>query len=108
MRQVPGLRLTAEPRRRSGSLGFVMQGCHPQDIGTLLDLDGIAIRTGHHCAMPLHDRLGLSASARASLGIYNDTDDIDALVEALAHAREVFGLHSPDDDAAVPDGGEGG
>ncbi|MFO1069700.1 MAG: cysteine desulfurase [Geminicoccaceae bacterium] len=90
LRQVPGLRLIAEPRERSGVLSFVMDGCHPQDIGTMLDLDGIAIRTGHHCAMPVHDRLGLPASARASLGVHNDTDDIDALVTSLRRVADMF------------------
>ena len=91
MRDVPGLRLISEPRERSGALSFVMAGCHPQDIGTLLDLDGIAIRTGHHCAMPLHARLGLPASARASLAVYNTTDDIDALVASLRRVADMFG-----------------
>jgi cysteine desulfurase/selenocysteine lyase len=91
IRQVPGLRLISDPRERSGALSFVMDGCHPQDIGTMLDLDGIAIRTGHHCAMPVHDRLGVSASARASLGVYNDTDDIDALVTSLRRVADMFG-----------------
>ncbi|HMR32785.1 MAG TPA: SufS family cysteine desulfurase [Geminicoccaceae bacterium] len=91
VRQVPGLRLIAEPRERSGALTFVMEGCHPQDIGTILDLDGIAIRTGHHCAMPLHDRLGLAASARASLGVYNDESDVEALVRSLHRVAGMFG-----------------
>ncbi len=91
VRQVPGLRLIAEPRERSGALTFVMEGCHPQDIGTMLDLDGIAIRTGHHCAMPLHDRLGLAASARASLGVYNDERDVETLVRSLHRVAGMFG-----------------
>jgi cysteine desulfurase/selenocysteine lyase len=90
VRQVPGLRLISEPRERSAALTFVMEGCHPQDIGTMLDLDGIAIRTGHHCAMPLHDRLGLPASARASLGVYNDTSDVAALVTSLRRVADMF------------------
>ena len=91
VRQVPGLRLVSEPRRRSGALTFVMEGCHPQDIGTMLDLDGVAIRTGHHCAMPLHERLGLAASARASLGVYNDESDVEALVKSLRRVAGMFG-----------------
>jgi cysteine desulfurase/selenocysteine lyase len=90
VRQIPGLRLIAEPRERSGALTFVMEGCHPQDIGTMLDLDGLAIRTGHHCAIPLHDRLGLSASARASLGVYNDESDVEALVKSLHRVAGMF------------------
>ena len=88
---MPGLRVIGEPRERSAVLSFVMDGCHPQDIATMLDLDGIAIRTGHHCAMPLHERLGLTASARASLGLYSDTDDIDALVTSLRRVADMFG-----------------
>jgi cysteine desulfurase/selenocysteine lyase len=91
IRQVPGLRLVGEPRERSGVMTFVMQGCHPQDIGTMLDLDGIAIRTGHHCAMPLHERLGLTASARASIAVYNDEGDLDALAAGLRRVAELFG-----------------
>jgi len=72
-------------------LTFVMEGCHPQDIGTMLDLDGVAIRTGHHCAMPLHERLGLAASARASLGVYNDESDVEALVKSLRRVAGMFG-----------------
>jgi cysteine desulfurase/selenocysteine lyase len=90
IRQVPGLRLISDPEERSGALTFVMEGCHPQDIGTMLDLDGIAIRTGHHCAMPLHERLGLTASARASIAVYNDEDDIDALAASLRRIADLF------------------
>ena len=90
IRQIPGLRLIAEPRERAGVLTFVMEGCHPQDIGTLLDLDGIAIRTGHHCGQPLHERLGLSASARASVGVYTTRDELDALAASLRRVSDMF------------------
>lgn len=90
IRQVPGLRLVAEPRERAGVLTFVMEGCHPQDIGTMLDLDGIAIRTGHHCGQPVHERLGLTASARASVGVYTTTDELDALAASLRRVSDMF------------------
>jgi cysteine desulfurase/selenocysteine lyase len=67
-----------------------MEGVHPHDIGTVLDQEGIAIRTGHHCAQPVMDRFGLPATARASLGLYNTREDLDALVAGLARVREVF------------------
>jgi len=90
MQQVPGLRLVGTAREKCSVLSFVMDGAHPQDIGTLLDLDGIAIRTGHHCAQPVIERLGHSATARASLGLYNSIDDIDALVGSLRRVASMF------------------
>ncbi|MEZ5905806.1 MAG: cysteine desulfurase [Geminicoccaceae bacterium] len=90
LQQVPGLRLFGTARDKASVLAFELEGAHPQDIGMLLDLDGIAIRTGHHCAMPLHERLGMSASARASIGVYNNEADIDALVRSLGRVAEMF------------------
>jgi cysteine desulfurase/selenocysteine lyase len=90
MQQIPGLRLVGTARHKCSVLSFVMEGAHPQDIGTLLDLDGIAIRTGHHCAQPAIERLGHSATARASLGLYNDRDDIDRLVASLRRVADRF------------------
>ena len=75
---VPGVRVIGTAAEKCSVLTFAMEGVHPQDIGALLDLDGIAIRTGHHCAMPLHERFGLAASARASIGALHHHDDIDA------------------------------
>ena len=86
LNQIPGLRLIGTAREKCSVLSFVLEGVHPQDLGAVLDLDGIAIRTGHHCAMPLHERLGLAASARASIGLYTDRGDIDALVAGLRRA----------------------
>jgi cysteine desulfurase/selenocysteine lyase len=90
MQQVPGLRLVGTAREKCSVLSFVMARAHPQDIGTLLDLDGIAVRTGHHCAQPVIERLGHSATARASLGLYNTEDDIDALVASLRRIASMF------------------
>lgn len=81
--RVPGLRIIGAARaRRGGELHHRWDA--PQDIGTLLDLEGIAVRTGHHCAMPLHERLGLSATVRASFGVYSTPAEVTALTEALA------------------------
>ena len=88
--QVPGLSLFGTARDKCSVLAFKLEGAHPQDIGTMLDLDGIAIRTGHHCAMPLHERFGMTGSARASLGIYNTTQDIDQLVKSLHRIAGMF------------------
>jgi cysteine desulfurase/selenocysteine lyase len=90
IQQVPGLRLIGTAPDKASVLTFTLEGAHPQDIGMMLDLDGIAIRTGHHCAMPLHERFGLAASARASVGVYNTTDDIDALTRSLHRVAGMF------------------
>ncbi|HET9626246.1 MAG TPA: aminotransferase class V-fold PLP-dependent enzyme, partial [Kofleriaceae bacterium] len=71
-------------------VAFTVAGVHPHDVATIVDRDGVAIRSGHHCAEPLHHRLGADASARASLALYNDDDDIDALLAALAHVQNVL------------------
>jgi cysteine desulfurase/selenocysteine lyase len=84
------VRLIGTAPEKTGVLSFVMEGVHPHDIGTILDQEGIAIRTGHHCAQPVMDRFGLPATARASLGVYNTREDLDALVAGLARVREVF------------------
>lgn len=73
-----------------GVLSFVLDGIHPHDIGTVLDYEGIAIRTGHHCAQPVMDRLGVSATARASLGLYNTRPELDALVAGIRKVQEMF------------------
>jgi cysteine desulfurase/selenocysteine lyase len=87
---VPGLRLIGTAREKAAVLSFVMDDAHPHDIGTILDREGIAIRTGHHCAQPLMHRFGVPATARASLAFYNTTDEIDALVDGLRRVREVL------------------
>jgi cysteine desulfurase / selenocysteine lyase len=91
---VPGLRITGPPEAelRGGLVSFTIEGMHPHDIAELADRGGVCIRAGHHCAQPLMRCLGVSATARASIGVYNEPADIDALVVALLAGREVFGL----------------
>ena len=71
-------------------VSFTLEGVHPHDIGTVLDYEGVAVRTGHHCAQPVMDRFHIPATARASFGIYNTRDEVDVLVRALGKVREVF------------------
>ncbi len=87
---VPGLRLIGTAKEKAGVLSFVMEDVHPHDIGTVLDRQGIAIRTGHHCAQPVMQRFGIPATARASLAIYNTRNELDALVAGLYKLKEVF------------------
>lgn len=93
--EVPGLTLLGPPgTQRTGLASFTLDSVHPHDIAEILDKDGIAIRAGHHCAMPLHQRLGISASARASFYIHTTPDEIDKLVTGLHRVREVFRLET--------------
>jgi cysteine desulfurase/selenocysteine lyase len=87
---IPGVRLIGTAREKAGVLSFVMDGIHPHDIGTILDQEGIAIRTGHHCAQPVMERFGIDATARASFGVYNTKEEIDALVRGIQKVQEVF------------------
>jgi cysteine desulfurase/selenocysteine lyase len=89
--EISGLRLIGTAREKAGVLSFVLDGIHPHDIGTIVDQEGIAIRTGHHCAQPVMERFGVPATARASLAFYNTREEIDALVQALHKVNEVFG-----------------
>ena len=82
--------MIGEASHKASVLSFVLEGIHPHDIGTILDQEGIAVRTGHHCAQPVMDRFGVAATARASLALYNTRADIDRLVEALETVRKVF------------------
>ena len=88
--EVQGLQLIGTADAKASVLSFVLDGIHPHDIGTILDREGIAIRTGHHCAQPLMSRFGVAATARASLGCYSTRQDIDALVAGLEKVREIF------------------
>jgi cysteine desulfurase/selenocysteine lyase len=88
---VQGVRLIGTANNKTGILSFVMDGAHPHDIGTILDHQGVAVRAGHHCAMPLMQRFGVPATVRASLALYNSRDDVDAFVAGLHKVKELFG-----------------
>jgi cysteine desulfurase/selenocysteine lyase len=79
------------PEESAGIVSFALDGIHPHDLGTILDEEAVAIRAGHHCAQPLMERLGVSATARASFGLYNDADDVAALLRGIERARRIFG-----------------
>jgi cysteine desulfurase/selenocysteine lyase len=88
--QIDGLRIIGQADNKAPIISFVLDGVHPHDIGTIIDSRGVAVRAGHHCAQPLMDRYELAATARASLAMYNNTDDIDQLVGALNYVKEIF------------------
>ncbi len=91
VRGIPGVRIIGEARKKAGVLSFLLEGVHPHDAGTILDREGVAVRTGQHCAQPVMDRYGIAATIRASLAIYNTREEIDALASALGRVREVLG-----------------
>ena len=90
MSQINSIRLFG-PTNAAGIISFAVEGVHPHDVGTILDEEGVAIRAGHHCAQPLMDHLGVPATARASFGLYNDLDDVTALVRGLERVKRIFG-----------------
>lgn len=89
---LPGVRFIGTAKRKAGIISFVIDGIHPHDLGTILDMEGVAIRAGHHCAMPIMTQFGISGTARASLALYNTADDISALTRAVKKAQSMFGL----------------
>lgn len=92
---IPGVRLIGTAVHKAGILSFMVEGIHPHDLGTILDAEGVAIRAGHHCAMPLMTRFGIPGTARASLAMYNTDADIAALVAAIHKAQDLFGTRRP-------------
>ncbi len=86
------VKLIGNPKNRAAVLSFTIEGVHPHDIATILDEDGVAIRAGHHCCQILHDKLGISASARASLGVYNTKEDLDQLNSSINNCKKIFNL----------------
>ena len=90
LQEIPGISPIGSPRDRIGIVSFILEGVHPHDIGSLLGERGVCVRTGHHCAQPLMDHLGLAGTVRASFGVYNDTSDVDRLAEALVAARQIL------------------
>ncbi len=88
--EINDLQIIGTAREKAGVISFVLEGVHPHDIGTILDQEGVAIRTGHHCAQPVMDRFGIPATARASFAFYNTTEDIDMLVNGIKKVKELF------------------
>ena len=91
LERVPGLTIIGQAAHKAGVISFTLEGVHPHDLGTILDAEGVAVRAGHHCAMPVMEFFDVAATARASFGCYSNDADVEQLVAALAHAREVFG-----------------
>ena len=90
--EIPGLRMIGTARHKASILAFVLKGAHPHDVGTIVDMEGVSIRTGHHCTQPVMKRFGVPATARASVAMYNTRQEIDQLVHALHRVRETFPL----------------
>jgi cysteine desulfurase/selenocysteine lyase len=88
--KIKGLRIIGQADIKAPIISFELDGVHAHDISTIIDSKGVAVRAGHHCAQPLMDRFGLSATARASIGMYNNTEDIDQLIDALNYVKEIF------------------
>lgn len=89
--EIPGVRIIGTAKQKAAVISFVLEGVHPHDIGTILDYEGVAIRTGHHCAQPVMQRFGVPATARASFAFYNTKDEVDVLVRAVRKVKEVLG-----------------
>jgi cysteine desulfurase/selenocysteine lyase len=90
LQKIAGIRLIGTAPKKASVQSFMLDDIHPHDLGTILDHQGIAIRTGHHCAMPVMQHFAVPGTARASLGLYNNNDDIDRLVAALQQAKQIF------------------
>ena len=90
LQAIPGLRIVGTAREKAGVLSFVLDGVHPHDVGTILDYEGIAVRTGHHCAQPVMDRYGIPATTRASLACFNTRDELDTLARGIRKVQEMF------------------
>jgi len=86
------VKIIGNPKKKGAAISFTIEGIHPHDIATILDEEAVAVRAGHHCCQILHDKLGLTATARASLGIYNDKNDIDALDNAINKCKKIFNI----------------
>ena len=91
VRRIPGVRIIGTAREKAGVLSFELEGIHPHDVGTILDREGVAVRAGHHCAMPVMDRFGVPATTRASFSFYNTPGEVDALAAGMEKVKEVFG-----------------
>ena len=92
LRKNNSVKLIGNPKSKGAVLSFTIDGIHPHDIATILDEDGVAIRAGHHCCQVLHEKLGITASARASLGVYNTKEDFDKLSYSINNCKKIFNL----------------
>ena len=90
LRKNNSVNIIGSPKNRGSVLCFTIKDIHPHDIATILDEDGVAIRAGHHCCQILHDKLGIAATARASIGVYNDKEDMDILSDSIKNCQKVF------------------
>ena len=90
LRKDNSVNIIGNPKNRASIISFTIKGIHPHDIATILDDDGVAIRAGHHCCQILHEKLGIPASARASIGVYNSKEDIDVLSKSIQKCKKVF------------------
>jgi cysteine desulfurase/selenocysteine lyase len=88
LKTIDGLRIIGTAPGKAAVISFVLEGAHPHDVGTILDMDGVAVRVGHHCTQPLMERFGVPATVRASFGVYNDFEDVEALVSGLKRVKE--------------------
>ena len=91
IKEIPGLTIIGNAKEKSGVISFILDTVHPHDVGTVLDFEGIAIRTGHHCTQPVMQRFNIPATSRASFGLYNTKEEIDVLVNGLKKIIDVFG-----------------
>ena len=91
LREINSVRLIGTARDKAAIVSFELDGIHPHDVGTILDREGVAVRTGHHCAQPVMDRFDVAATVRASFGLYNTRDEVDALAASLRRVQEIFG-----------------
>ena len=92
LRKINSINIVGNPKNKAGVISFTIKGVHPHDIATILDEDGVAIRAGHHCCQIFHQKMNLTATARASIGVYNTKDDIDMLCKAIENCRKIFDL----------------
>ena len=90
LKKIQGIRIIGEAREKSGVLSFILEGVHPHDLGTILDKEGVAIRTGHHCTQPLLTRFNVKAIARASFAFYNTKEEINIFINAIIKARDLL------------------
>ena len=90
IRKNNSINLVGDPKNKASVISFTLKGVHPHDIATILDDDGVAIRAGHHCCQILHEKIGMPATARASIGLYNTKEDIDILLNAIEKCKKVF------------------